>query len=133
MTKILVVEDDRPLALAYQKKFTQAGFTVDLAEDGQEGISKATLGKPDLIILDIMLPGGMNGFDVLQQLKLSAETREIPVIVMTNLAEEGESAMELGAKEYLLKVNITLSELLEKAKEYVGVREVPVKTGESPD
>ena len=125
MKKILVVEDDQPLALAYQKKFTQAGFTVDLAEDGQSGLSKATLGKPDLIILDIMLPGGMNGFDILRQLKLSEGTREIPVIVMTNLAEEGKSAIELGAKEYLLKVNVTLSELLSKANKYIG--ETPLK------
>jgi len=120
MKKILVVEDDQPLALAYQKKFTQAGYVVDLAEDGETGVSHAALGKPDLIILDIMLPGGMNGFDVLQQLKLSENTRSIPVIVMTNLAEEGESAIELGAKEYLLKVNITLSELINKAKQYLG-------------
>ena len=129
MAKIFVVEDDQPLALAYQKKFTQVGFAVDLAGDGQSGLSKATLGKPDLIILDIMLPGGMNGFDVLQQLKLSEVTKDIPVIVMTNLAEEGESARKLGAKEYLLKVNVTLAELLEKAKKYIG--EMPVKAGQS--
>ena len=119
MKKILVIEDDRALSLAYQKKFSQAGYEVELAEDGQSGFSKATQGKPDLIILDIMLPGKMNGFDVLRQLKLSEETASIPVIMMTNLAEQGESAMEAGAVEYLLKVNVSLDVLLGKIKKYI--------------
>jgi DNA-binding response OmpR family regulator len=119
MKKILIVEDDQPLALAYQKKFSQAGFEVDRAEDGRAGVSKAIQFRPDIIILDIMLPGGMNGFDVLQQLKLSKETKDIPVIVMTNLAEEGESALNMGAVEYLLKVNISLKDLVEKVKHHL--------------
>lgn len=119
MKKILIVEDDQSLALAYQKKFTQVGFEVERAENGHFGISKAAQFKPDIIILDIMLPGGMNGFDVLQQLKLSKETKDIPVIIMTNLAEEGESALKLGATEYLLKVNITLQDLVEKVNKYL--------------
>lgn len=119
MKKILIVEDERALALAYQKKFTQAGFEVILAGDGQTGFSQATKEKPDLIILDIMLPGGMNGFDVLRQLKLTDETKTIPVIVMTNLAEQGKSAIEAGAVEYLLKVSVTLQELMEKVKIYL--------------
>ena len=99
MKKVLIVEDDQPLALAYQKKFTQSGFEVDRAEEGRAGVSKAFQFKRDIIILDIMLPGGMNGFDVLQQRKLSKDTKDIPVIVMTNLAEEGESALNSGAVE----------------------------------
>ena len=120
MKTILIVEDDQPLALAYRKKFESSNFNVELAADGQSGITKATQKKPDLIILDIMLPGGMNGFDVLRQLKLSKETKTIPVLVMTNLAEEGKSAMSLGAKEYLLKVNVTLQELLDKVNRYLS-------------
>lgn len=119
MSKILVIEDDQALALAYQKKFTQAGYDVELASEGRPGISKATTLKPDIIILDIMLPGGMNGFDILRQLKLTNVTKDIPVIVMTNLAEQGESALAEGAVEYLLKVNITLQDLLKKVKKYV--------------
>ena len=120
MKKILVIEDDQALALAYKKKFTQAAYDVELANNGEGGFSKAIQGKPDIIILDIMLPGKMNGFDVLQQLKLSAETKEIPVIMMTNLAEQGESALEAGAVEYLLKVNISLDKLLEIIKKYIS-------------
>lgn len=119
MKKVLIIEDDQSLALAYQKKFSQAGFAVERAEDGQMGLGKVTQFKPDIIILDIMLPGGMNGFDILQKLKLSQETKEIPVIVMTNLADEGESALKLGAVEYLLKVDISLQFLVEKVKEYL--------------
>lgn len=120
MKKILVVEDDQALALAYQKKFTQAGYEAEMAYDGESGFSKAINEKPDLIILDIMLPGKMNGFDVLNQLKLSAETKDIPVIMMTNLAEQGESAIEAGAAEYLLKVNISLNTLLKKIEKYLS-------------
>lgn len=119
MKKILIVEDDQPLALAYQKKFTQQGFQVSRADDGASGISKAAEFHPDIIILDIMLPGKLNGFDVLRQLKLADQTKDIPVIVMTNLAEEGQSAKELGANEYLLKVTVSLQELVEKVEKYL--------------
>ena len=119
MKKVLIVEDDQSLALAYQKKFSQRGYEVVCADDGQTGLTKATESKPNMIILDIMLPGKLNGFDVLRQLKLSASTKGIPVIVMTNLMEEGKSAMDLGAIEYLLKVNVSLQELLEKVEKYL--------------
>lgn len=119
MKKILIIEDDQSLTLAYQKKFSQAGFEVEIAETGKSGLSKVKEFKPSLIILDIMLPGGMNGFDVLNQLKISKETQAIPIIVMTNLAEQGKAAIEGGAQEYLLKVNISLQELLEKVEKYI--------------
>jgi len=119
MKKVLIVEDDQSLSLAYQKKFSQSGYEVVRADDGQTGLTKAVESNPDMIILDIMLPGKLNGFDVLRQLKLSASTKGIPVIVMTNLMEEGKSAMELGAIEYLLKVNVSLQELLEKVEKYL--------------
>lgn len=116
---ILIIEDDQPLAMAYEKKFTQAGFAVYRAEDGRSGLNKASEIGADLIILDIMLPGKLNGFDILRELKLSEKTKDIPVIVMTNLTEEGESAKELGAKEYLLKVNISMQDLLDRVKSYI--------------
>lgn len=119
MKKILIIEDDQALALAYQKKFTQAKFNTKLASDGPSGLALARSEKPDIIILDIMLPGGMNGFDILRQLKLEQELSDIPVIVMTNLAEQGESALAEGAVEYLLKVDISLQELIEKVKDYL--------------
>ena len=119
MKKVLIVEDDQSLSLAYQKKFSQSGYEVVRADHGQTGLTKAVESNPDMIILDIMLPGKLNGFDVLRQLKLSASTKGIPVIVMTNLMEEGKSALELGAIEYLLKVNVSLQELLEKVEKYL--------------
>lgn len=128
MKKILIVEDDQTLALAYQKKFSQAGYEVIRAAEGRQGLNKATEVKPDLIILDIMLPGKINGFDVLRELKLSEETKEIPVFVMTNLAEEGQSAIELGAEEYLLKVNVSLQDLLDKVEKRLQQRDTEKKT-----
>lgn len=119
MKKILIIEDDQALALAYQKKFSQSNFEVLLAGEGPTGLTIARTKKPDLIVLDIMLPGGMNGFDILRQLKLQGETANIPVIMMTNLAEQGESAIAEGASEYLLKVNISLKDLIEKVKGYL--------------
>ena len=82
-------------------------------------MTEAVESNPDMIILDIMLPGKLNGFDVLRQLKLSPSTKGIPVIVMTNLMEEGKSALELGAIEYLLKVSVSLQDLLEKVEKYL--------------
>lgn len=117
--KILFIEDDQPLALAYKRKFTQAGYQVEIADDGQNGLSKASKFQPNIIILDIILPGGMNGFDVLRQLKLTEETKNIPVLMMTNLAEEGQSAKQEGAEEYLLKVNVSLQSLLDKVEVYL--------------
>lgn len=132
MPKVLIVEDDQPLALAYQKKFTQEGFEVSRADDGASGITKALEVQPDIIILDIMLPGKLNGFDVLRELKLADKTKGIPVIVMTNLAEEGQSAKELGANEYLLKVSVSLQELVGKVEKYLkpeGTRGTSETTG----
>lgn len=119
MPKLLIIEDDQALALAYEKKFTQSGFEVTRADDGRSGVTKVAETRPDIIVLDIMLPGKMNGFDVLRELRLSEDHRKIPVIVMTNLAEEGQSALALGAKEYLLKVNVSLQDLLVKVREHL--------------
>lgn len=122
--KLVIIEDDQALALAYEKKFTQAGFEVTRADDGRSGISRINETRPDIVILDIMLPGKINGFDVLRELKLSPVTKAIPVIVMTNLAEEGQSALELGAKEYLLKVNVSLQDLLVKVNQHLKDRKL---------
>lgn len=119
MKKILIIEDNQALSLAYQKKFSHSGYQVDHAEEGQTGIRKANDFKPDIIILDIMLPGGMNGFDILKKLKQSDETKSIPVLVMTNLSEQGEAAKEVGATEYLLKVKVSLEELVQKVDSYL--------------
>lgn len=122
MSKILIVEDDVQLLKAYEMLLTTEGYEVLTAAAGQIGYALAKSEKPDLIILDIMLPGGMNGFDVLEQLKLFEDTKNIPVLVMTNLESEERVAKTIGAVAYLVKVNTSNTQLVEKVKELLTVR-----------
>ncbi len=87
------------------------------ALDGEEGLRKVKEKKPDLILLDLILPK-VHGFDVLKQLKEDPETKDIPIIVLTNLEGTGdiEKALELGATTYLVKASYTLEEVIEKIK-----------------
>ncbi len=102
--KILFIEDDPEAAKLYAKKLEIEGYNVVFVYSGSEGIVKAKELLPNLILLDLMMPG-IDGFEVLRSLKADPKTTDIPIIVLTNL--EGANAMqkatELGAKEYLIK------------------------------
>ena len=105
---ILLVEDDPMLTELYQTKLEMEGFQVSVATDGEAGLASAKKLKPDLILLDIMLPK-MNGFEVLKDLKKSKTVSAIPVIVLTNLGgEKADSdkrlALSLGAQDFLVKM-----------------------------
>ncbi|MBI5405202.1 MAG: response regulator [Candidatus Kerfeldbacteria bacterium] len=115
--KILVVEDDSFLAGMYVTKLGLEGFSVDLAGDGKDGLKKAREWKPDLILLDIVLPV-MDGFSMLTELKADADTRAIPVMLLTNLGAKGdvEKGLALGAADYLIKAHFMPSEVVEKVK-----------------
>ena len=91
------------------------------AMDGEEGLRLVKLEKPDLILLDLILPK-VHGFEVLKQLKDDKETKDIPIIVLTNLEGTGdvEKALELGATTYLVKANYSLEEVLQKIKKALG-------------
>lgn len=91
------------------------------ALDGEVGLSLAKTKKPDLILLDLILPK-VHGFEVLKQLKEDSETKEIPIIVLTNLEGIGDvdKAIELGATTYLVKAQYTLEEVVEKIKKALG-------------
>ena len=104
MAKILIVEDDSLLSRMYQKIFESEKYDVVMAKDGQEGLDQARREKPVLILLDIMMPR-MNGLQVLEKLKGDKETKEIPVVILTNLAGEhdAERALSLGAVKYIIK------------------------------
>ena len=117
MKKILVIEEDDSLFKAYQGLFKPEGIDVVGAGTGQEGLDLIVAEKPDLIILDIMLPGGMNGFDVLKQLKINSATEKIPVIMLTNLDSEEKVAQESGAAGYLVKANTTEDQIVKLVKE----------------
>lgn len=110
--KILAIEEDASLLQAYQEMFRAEGIGVVGAATGQEGLRLVQAEKPDLILLDIMLPGGMNGFDVLERLEADTTTRRIPVIVLTNLDSEEKVAKTIGATDYLIKASTTKDEIV---------------------
>lgn len=115
--KILVVEDDTFLAGMYLTKLSLEGFEVELAGDGREGLKKAKEWLPDVILLDIVLPL-MDGFGVLESLKNDSTTRDIPVMLLTNLGQRNdvERGLGLGAADYLIKAHFMPSEVIEKVK-----------------
>ncbi len=121
MAKILIVEDDSQLQLIYQKKLSREGHEIFLATTGQEGLLLATSKKPDIILLDVMLPGGQNGFDILEQIKRDTNLKSIPVLILTNLDTEQETALSIGANDYIIKANTSLDEMLMKVNKYLGI------------
>lgn len=123
MSKILIIEDEVPLREALKAKLKEEGMTVLAAKDGYEGVQMATQNKPDLILLDIIMPK-KNGLDVLKDLKNNLALVNIPVYVLTNLAEESSKkvSIELGAEEYLVKSNLKLADLASKIKTRLGVK-----------
>jgi len=114
---ILFIEDESALQKTFGDILTQEGYSMVSALDGELGLKLAKEKKPDLILLDLILPK-IHGFDVLKKLKEEDETKEIPVIVLTNLErlEDVSKALELGAATYLVKADYGLEEILEKIK-----------------
>lgn len=115
--KVLVVEDDTFLAGMYLTKLSLEGFEVELASDGREGLKKAKEWLPDVILLDIVLPV-MDGFGVLENVKKDSSTRDIPVMLLTNLGQRNdvERGLSSGAADYLIKAHFMPSEVIEKIK-----------------
>jgi DNA-binding response OmpR family regulator len=119
MKKLLVIDENTSLVNAYQEMFKTKGVSVVGASTGKEGLAKVAAEKPNVILLDIMLPGGMNGFDVLGELKRNQATCEIPVIILTNLDTEEKIAKNMGAKNYLVKANTTKDEIVKCVMECI--------------
>ena len=119
MAKILMVEDDVTLSKMYQKKLLSAGYEVEPTYNGNDAVVKAKEINPDLILLDIMLPG-IDGFEVVKQLKKEKITQNIPIIILTNLGTSEifiDEAKMLGVQQYLVKYKTSGTELVEKIKE----------------
>ncbi|MEK7103813.1 MAG: response regulator [Patescibacteria group bacterium] len=121
MKKILLIEDEGALQKSLGDTFREDGFEVLSALDGETGERLAKSEKPDLIILDLILPQ-KDGLEVFQALKDDSATKDIPVVVLTNLEriEHVEKVLEMGAKTYLVKSNYTLKEILEKIKSIIN-------------
>lgn len=131
MAKILlIVEDDPLMSRLYQKIFIFEKYSVESAADGVEGLEKARSVKPMLILLDVMMPK-MNGLQVLDKLKADPETKDIPVVVLTNLASEkdAETALLKGAVKYIVKSEHEPKEIVAMVKEIIAAHsrdDVPV-------
>lgn len=115
MAKILIIDDDPFILDMYVLKFKERGFDVEIAHDGKDGLKKAKEYKPDAILLDVVMPA-MDGFDVLQELKKSSETKMAKIILLTNLGqkEDVERGKKLEADDYVIKAHFTPSEVVEK-------------------
>ncbi len=121
MAKVLLVEDDVALRDIYSARFMAEGYDVVTASDGEMALTQAVKEKPNLIILDVMMPK-ISGFDVLDILRATPETKDTKVIMMTALSQESdlEKGKNLGADEYLVKSQVTLTDVIEKAKQVLA-------------
>lgn len=121
MKRILFIEDESAIQKTFGEVLSQEGYEIISALDGEIGLRLANPPaggkKPDLILLDLILPK-MNGFDVLKHLKEDQETKNIPVIILTNLEgiKDVDTVLQMGAKTYLVKTQYTLEEVVEKIK-----------------
>jgi len=115
---ILLAEDDRILRKAGEATLKKRGYAVIAAVDGEDALAKARAHKPDLILLDVIMPK-LQGFEVLASLKSDAATRDIPVIMLSNLQDESDvrKAKDAGALDYLVKSNVPLDVLAARIAE----------------
>lgn len=115
--KILLVEDDDALARAYTSRLTAEGFEIKRVSNGEEGLSAALEFKPDLIILDAMMPK-VSGFDVLDILRNTPETTNIRIIMLSALSQESDQkrAKDLGVDDYLVKSQVMMSDVVARIK-----------------
>ncbi len=117
---ILIVEDDPVLLKMYTEKFSYEGFKVLNAKDGEEALEVTLAQKIDIVLLDIMLPR-MSGTDYLEKIRQDTKGKNLPVVALTNLAEEEErqKALKLGVKEYLVKAMQTPEQVVATIKKYI--------------
>lgn len=117
---VLLIEDDPMLTKMYQTKFESEGYKVLIALNGEEGLNTALLEDVGIIILDLLMPK-LSGLDFLTKLRQEPKGKEIPVLVLTNLTqkEDQQKASDLGVKEYLVKSNLTPTQVLEKVNLYL--------------
>ena len=118
--KILIAEDEPVLMEMYRVYFEKAGFEVLNAENGQVCIELAKKEKPDILLLDVLMPR-LNGWDVLKELKSNPETKDMPILVLSNLSQtqEIQKGLALGADDYIIKSDLTPKDLLAKVEKTI--------------
>jgi DNA-binding response OmpR family regulator len=117
---VLIIEDDIHISKVYEIQIKKEGFLAIIARDGEEAIRILENETPDLIILDLMIPK-KDGFAVLQEIRKNSKFSELPVLVISNLGQKSDEirAMDLGATEYLIKIDHPIQELINKIKSYL--------------
>lgn len=120
--RILLVEDDQALANVYLARLQLEGFEVKHVPNGEDALSTAVQFKPDLIVLDAMMPK-ISGFDVLDILRNTPETMNVRIIMLTALsqAKDKEMAEKLGADDYLVKSQVVIGDVVERIKHHLGM------------
>ncbi len=119
--KIAIIEDEEIMIDILKRKIFQQGYEVVLARDGEEGLNLIKKEKPDLILLDIIMPK-MNGFEVMAEINKDPQLKKIPIIVISNSGQpvELDKAKKLGAKDWLIKTEFDPKEVIEKVKKCLG-------------
>lgn len=120
-TKVALVEDDPFLSKVLAFRLKEENFNVILAADGEQAIKVIKSERPDLILLDLLLPK-KSGFEVLEEIKKDETTKKIPVIILSNLGQQTDidKGMQLGAVDYLVKANFGIKDIVEKIKEILA-------------
>lgn len=120
--KILLVEDDDALANVYQTRLQAEGFDIRRVPNGEEALASTLEYKPDLILLDVMMPK-VSGFDVLDILRNTPETVNVKVIMLTALSQDSdqERAKNLGVDDYLVKSQVVIADVVDRVKRHLGL------------
>jgi DNA-binding response OmpR family regulator len=118
MKSILLIEDDPFLIDVYTTKLKEVGFGIEVAMNGKEGLKKMRMKKPDLVLLDVVLPT-INGWEILEEIKKDENLKDLKVIIISNLTqkEDVKKGLRLGAAKYLIKAHYTPSEVVKEIKE----------------
>ncbi len=121
--KILIVEDDLFIRELYERQLSLEGYEISTAEDGEIGLNRLAESIPDLLLLDIMLPK-VSGLDLLRTIKAKEETKNIPVILLTNLGQDSviKEGFNLGADGYLIKSAYTPDQIIEEVKKFLSAQ-----------
>ncbi|MFH1462722.1 MAG: response regulator [bacterium] len=119
--KILLIEDEEIMLDLLQRKLDQEGYEVSVARDGKEGLEKIKEIRPDLILLDFVMPK-MGGIEILEEMEKDEELKKIPVIIISNSGQpvDLERAKELGVKDWLIKTEFDPLEIVEKIKKQIN-------------
>jgi two-component system phosphate regulon response regulator PhoB len=121
--RILLVEDDDALASVYQVRLQAESFDVRRVENGEDALAAAISYKPDLVLLDVMMPK-VSGFDVLDILRNTPETANLKIIILTALSQESDKkrAYDLGVDDYLVKSQVVITDVIDRIKQHLGLK-----------